>query len=78
MMYTREALSWNKDNTTSCSCCCCCCRRRFVYIHCVSKNDTDVPHYNFWRRSANFNYFWPRCCWESMLAINGDMLSHLS
>jgi len=28
-------------------------------------------------RSTNFNYFWQRCCWESMLSKD-DLLSHLS
>jgi len=39
----------------------------------VSKNDTDVAL----GRSTNFNYFWHRCWWESMLS-NGDVLSYLS
>ena len=42
----------------------------YIHSRCVSKNDTDVAHYNR-RRSTNFNYFWQRCCWENMLS-NGE------
>ena len=44
-------------------------------VHCVSKNDTDVAHYNFDADQPSLIIF-GICCWESMLS-NGDLLSHL-
>ena len=35
-------------------------------VHCVSKK-------RHWCSSTNFNHFWQRCCWESVLS-NGDLL----
>jgi len=41
------------------------------------KSDTDVADYNYDWKSTNFNYFWQRRCWDSMLS-KGNLLSHLS
>jgi len=47
---------------------------KFV-LHCVSKNDTDVAHYNV--TSTDFGIFWQRCCGKNMLS-NGHLVFCLS
>jgi len=36
-------------------------------IHCVSKNDTDVAHYNFNAHQPIWVIFLRRYCWKNML-----------
>jgi len=40
----------------------------FVHLHCVSKKDTDVAHYNFNANQPILVIFWPRCCWKNVLS----------
>jgi len=40
----------------------------YTSLHRVSKNDTDVAHYNFSTHQPILVTFWQRCCWQSTLS----------
>jgi len=46
-------------------------------VHCVSKKDTDVAHYNFNAHQPILVFFWKKYCWVCMLS-NDDLLSTFS